>query len=625
MIKWRFPSNDHGENKGINDSGVATFRGTPLKSLAREICQNSLDAARKETVIVEFNVFEVPTNSLPGADVLVDVFERCRKFWSVQKGSATKDFFENATKKIKNPMCSILRISDFNTTGLLGSKEEINTDWTNLTKSSGASDKKGTAGGSYGIGKYAPFACSDFATVFYSTYDEEKQSAYQGVSRLVTFRRAEDDETTQGIGYYGEEFNKPVYEQLSLDSSFSRDVEDFGTDIYICGYKYAGEDWEKGIIISVLDGFLGALWKEKLIIKVGNKIVSKNTLGDLIDEYGEELTGNTQKYYELLCSEKTVWLNEEFLGLGTFSLGLLIGDPEAPKRVAMIRKTGMKIFEKDRLPSHVPFTGVMFLEGDKLNERLRLIENPEHTEWQPERSTNPNREKELLKSLFARIREQLQHLVMHSSLDEVDAVGVGNFLPDEGDENSDKSHDEVVSDKIVEIDKKVVKKKILSGEAPGNSETKSQEYDEGVFHKEPGGEEEEWFHKDGHTTNPEPKPGQPAHIEPGGKEKLPKRIGVSLNKFIPVCVSKNEGTYVFMIVPSEDVEEGELQVYLSAETKNYEASIKSASLIGGKILNVNNGCISGLTFKKGQPLRIRVELDFYDYCSFEVNTYAVKK
>ena len=45
MAYWYFPSNDHGENKGINDSGVATFRGTPLKSLARERCQNSLDAA----------------------------------------------------------------------------------------------------------------------------------------------------------------------------------------------------------------------------------------------------------------------------------------------------------------------------------------------------------------------------------------------------------------------------------------------------------------------------------------------------------------------------------------------------------------------------------------------------
>lgn len=34
MSKWRFPSNDYGEKKGINDSGIATFRGTPLRSLA---------------------------------------------------------------------------------------------------------------------------------------------------------------------------------------------------------------------------------------------------------------------------------------------------------------------------------------------------------------------------------------------------------------------------------------------------------------------------------------------------------------------------------------------------------------------------------------------------------------
>lgn len=60
----------------------------------------------------------------------------------------------------------MLRISDFNTSGLTGSRAEVNTDWTNLTKSSGVSDKKGTSGGSFGIGKFAPFACSDFSTVF---------------------------------------------------------------------------------------------------------------------------------------------------------------------------------------------------------------------------------------------------------------------------------------------------------------------------------------------------------------------------------------------------------------------------------------------------------------------------
>lgn len=41
---WRFPLNDYGQIFGIADSGVETFKGTPMKSLAREICQNSIDA-----------------------------------------------------------------------------------------------------------------------------------------------------------------------------------------------------------------------------------------------------------------------------------------------------------------------------------------------------------------------------------------------------------------------------------------------------------------------------------------------------------------------------------------------------------------------------------------------------
>ena len=60
-INWSFISNQNGEIKGINDSGVATFRGTPLKSLAREICQHSLDAFVDDTpVVVEFHSFEIP-------------------------------------------------------------------------------------------------------------------------------------------------------------------------------------------------------------------------------------------------------------------------------------------------------------------------------------------------------------------------------------------------------------------------------------------------------------------------------------------------------------------------------------------------------------------------------------
>ena len=109
MAYWYFPSNDHGENKGINDSGVATFRGTPLKSLAREICQNSLDAATDKTVRVDFSNFEISTTAIPDFEVLKATFEKCLAYWNGQKAKTTKDFFKNAYEKISAETISILR------------------------------------------------------------------------------------------------------------------------------------------------------------------------------------------------------------------------------------------------------------------------------------------------------------------------------------------------------------------------------------------------------------------------------------------------------------------------------------------------------------------------------------
>ena len=49
-IKWHFPSTGGGRKAGLNDSGIETFKDKPIRSLAREICQNSLDAAIKGKV-----------------------------------------------------------------------------------------------------------------------------------------------------------------------------------------------------------------------------------------------------------------------------------------------------------------------------------------------------------------------------------------------------------------------------------------------------------------------------------------------------------------------------------------------------------------------------------------------
>ena len=53
---WRFPGNNHTDEKGLNTTDMETFMKDPMSSLAREICQNSIDARIEgQTARIEFN------------------------------------------------------------------------------------------------------------------------------------------------------------------------------------------------------------------------------------------------------------------------------------------------------------------------------------------------------------------------------------------------------------------------------------------------------------------------------------------------------------------------------------------------------------------------------------------
>lgn len=75
--KWNFPSNNHSQIIGIADSGVEMFKGTPIKSLAREICQNSLDARldNAHPARLEFETFTINPKTIPDSSNLEDAFE----------------------------------------------------------------------------------------------------------------------------------------------------------------------------------------------------------------------------------------------------------------------------------------------------------------------------------------------------------------------------------------------------------------------------------------------------------------------------------------------------------------------------------------------------------------------
>ena len=91
MMKWNFPSNNYGMVYGIGEAGIETFKGTPYKSLAREICQNSLDAKRTKDkpVLVEFSESEICFRDIPDFQKLNQALELCRVFWKKQNNKKT--------------------------------------------------------------------------------------------------------------------------------------------------------------------------------------------------------------------------------------------------------------------------------------------------------------------------------------------------------------------------------------------------------------------------------------------------------------------------------------------------------------------------------------------------------
>ena len=65
----------------------------------------------------------------------MDVFNSSIDFWNRLNHKKTVESFKNALKIMEDNEISVLRASDFNTTGLTGSNQEYGTSWYNLVKS----------------------------------------------------------------------------------------------------------------------------------------------------------------------------------------------------------------------------------------------------------------------------------------------------------------------------------------------------------------------------------------------------------------------------------------------------------------------------------------------------------
>ena len=200
-------------------------------------------------------------------------------------------------------------------------------------------------------------------------------------------------------------------------------------------------DWESRIIKSVIESFFVAIHNGRLIVKVGKTTLNSTNLRDHIRKRYAEPDPQyfADEYYEALTSEESaVYSEDDFRGLGGIRLQVL-ENKDFKKKVAMFRRSGMKIFDKGHFQTPLRFSGVFTVEGAELDAVLRTLEPPSHDDWLWERGDDPAQAKRLLHELRGWINEKVHQLVSSEDLSEVDAEGISDYLPDELEDSSNGS------------------------------------------------------------------------------------------------------------------------------------------------------------------------------------------
>lgn len=471
-IGWRRGVITTGSWQGFNDSGFEHFKQDPIKGLGREIIQNSSDAAADIPVRVSFNLMKVKVSDIPGYEDFQKTIQACAK-GATREGKRAKEFFQKANSLLKEDEIDVLRIDDFNTSGLMGPCEN-GTPYFALMKATGQSVKSSNdAGGSFGIGKSAPYLVSNFRTVFVSTYyqnnEKNKQFLAQGKSILMSYEEEHEAglERYEATGYWGiKDLCKPVASVDSIPDWLKRPskgggIAEIGTSIFTLGFN-GGRKWEARLAEVVIENFFAAVLAGRLEVEINGKfIITKASLKNIIEKVEEECTDSdslenlskTKQYCDVYTGDDDVIeeIYDKDPSLGRCKLKLVVKD-KFPKKVVFLRN-GMTITDDlkglKRFNNFKDFVGIFECIDKQGNALLREMEPPAHDDFQASRVKNGNK---ILKNLANWIRTVVRHHATNP-IEEVTVIDeLSEFFEDEV---NDSGGDKEMNPKTIEItDKK---------------------------------------------------------------------------------------------------------------------------------------------------------------------------
>lgn len=620
--KWDFPKLGGGQKQGYTNSGIETFKGTELlDNLAREICQNSLDAKdpySEEPVIVEFKLTTVQKEGYPFLQEYSEYLKNGKIFWRDKNDKKVMQFLEKAENLIEENEIKILSASDYNTTGLTGSDCGMmeSSIWSALVNSDGVSDKSDGSGGSYGIGKNAPFACSDLSLVFYNTYAKDGKKAMEGVARAATLMD-NNNELTQAIGHYRSDRGfMPITEDIScrIRDKFIRDKH--GTDIIIVGcnsFIEKNNDWQDKLVQAILHHFLLAIMEDKLVVKIENVLINKETLVDLIDKYKNANTNSflTSNFYETLTDPEGGVIYKTIIEDNDLEI-YLKSKPDYKRKIAKFRRSGMLVWEHGKR-TYQNFTAVVIVRGEQLNEILRKTEPPKHNIWDAKRIEDREEAKQAQKyidQIDNEILSSISNIYSEEISDSVDS-GVGEFLPDDLSNLSEKKPGTDKLKPVIKIVEKPKLQKIYMNESmdfAGTDEGKEVPDDSFVHNSSDSDYRFPEYKPQNKVDRDDTSEDESEGISPQeGTKKLTTYPNIKYQRI--TAVSQNAGLYKIILCPTEDCNSLYIEFSAIGEGDSNDKIIVEKFTIDKQTTPCNNTKIGPIVIGKDEAKEIFVTFE----------------
>ena len=463
-VCWDFPLLGTGNQSGNNIAAITMFKGTGIMDgLAREVCQNSLDARNKDLpadipVKVKFELVEIEKAKYPMFEGYKKALESSIEYWTTSPLSTPKimEFLNNVKKALESETIPMLVMSDYNTVGLNGvnASDDEKSFWDLLVNTEGISIKQDdNSAGSFGIGKNAPFAYSALNLVFYNTLAKDGGRAFEGVARLVTTQREYNGSMrkTQPIGKYlyleDEYTGRPILPTDDCDLAkidiFNR--TEIGTDVAVVGFKKNDyDDWEEKTAVAIIKNFILSIINGKIDVTIKSPQalyeIRKDTVEDLLFKTFSEdpQLKYTRQIYETIT--KTQPRKVKIAEKDDLSIYVRYDDGYS-QSLSRFRSTGMLI--NTTTSDVLPHFSVVIVVNDvgemDLSKTLREAEPPQHTEWKAKNITDNrdlhNRAARYIRNIGKEIQKALDEFEKAEITDRMDG-GVGSYLPDASDNSA---------------------------------------------------------------------------------------------------------------------------------------------------------------------------------------------